>query len=233
MHEYQLSSTPSFPGESGQVQHLLGCFTAAEKQFDSQENVLVAKLSTLQTNSDGSVITRNADGLITTILMPIGTVVHLAYDKHGTVIQFNDALNFIYKLENDCFQQYDSNGINATGLSLDENEADVDYEGNLTIYHPNGSHIIAKTDGSVIEVNSANKILKVSYSDGRVFAIEYDTTGEVVAIVDPLAGTTLTLDDQTGVYIDALGVITLIKDGMGYVWRTDGECLIFDLDKCA
>lgn len=233
MHDYQLSSTPSFSGEPKQVLHLLSSFATTEQQFDSQEEVLVAKLSTLQTNPDGSVITRNADGQITTVVLPTGTVIHLAYDKDGRIVQFNDALNNVYKLEDDCFHQYESNGIDPTGLSLYENEADVDYEGNLTLYHPNGSNIIAKTDGSVIEVNSANKISKINFTDGREFVIEYDTTGEVAAIVDSQDGITVSLDEQTGVHIDALGVISLVKNGMGYIWRTTGECWIVDLEQVA
>ncbi len=230
---HQLSSTSGFPGESRQVQHLLNRFTTTEKKFDNQEDVLVAKLSTLQTNPDGSVITRNANGQITTVLLPTGTVINLTYDENGTIVQFNDALNNVYKLENGCFQQYESNGINPTGLSLYENEADVDYEGHLTLYHPSGSHIIAKTDGSVIEVDSAGKIFKVNYSDGRVFAIEYDATGVIAAIVDAQTGATLSLDAQTSAYIDALGGISFVNNGMGYVWHTDGECWIVDLEKSA
>ncbi len=231
MHKYESSPTPNIPGESSQVQHLLGRLATAEKQFDGNADVLVANLPMLQKNPDGSVITRNADGLITTVLTPTGIVRHLAYDKNGALVEFNDGQNYLYKLENGCFHQYEPNGIKATGFSLVENEADCDYEGNLTIYQPDGSNTIAKTDGSVIEVDSHGKVLQVNYSDTRALAIEYDATGKVFALVDSVTGERLVLSTLADVLIDALGLISIVKNGMGYILRTDGTCLIVDFDE--
>ena len=225
MLEYGSNHTPNTPGEASQAQHLFSSMENTKLQFDSQSDVSVSKLPTLQTNPDGSVITRNADGLITTVFTPTGVVRHLAYDNHGTIIQFNDAQNYVYKLENACFQQYEPGGIDATGFSLTENEADIDYEGNLTVYSPDQSHTIAKTDGSVIEVDSACKISQVKYSNGSAIAIEYDAAGRLNSIVDLLTGNTLGSDAQTEVYIDALGVISIVQAGMACILKTDGECL--------
>lgn len=224
MHKYQSSPMPGIPGEPSHAQNLLRHLAIQAREFDGESEVLVAKLSALQRNPDGSIVTRNADGLITTIVYLTGNVVHLNYDDQGHIVQFTDLENYVYRLENNRFQQYYSDSDATTGKYLFENEADVDYDGNFTLFNPNASYMIAKTDGSVIEADSAGNITRVNYSDGRIHEIEYDTAGAVMRIVDLQSGETLNVDADTQVKIDALGVISVIKYGVGYVWQTTGEC---------
>ncbi len=191
-----------------------------------------ARFSTVHTNTDGSIVIHNQDGLISEVVMLSGNTRQFVHDSQGNIIQFTDAENHIYKLQDGNFLQFEADGVTPTNEAIFASSADLDRDGNLTIFNQDGTLTIFKTDGSTINIDNAGKTTKVTYADGDSLLFSYDASGRVIAMVSGQTGEPLTLSSTSSVSVDSLGVVTIIQTGeTGYaqVLRTDGSSTAADL----
>lgn len=141
-------------------------------------------------NSDGSRVVKNSQDQVVEIKDLTGKSRQFEYNEQGQIVKVSDASGV----------RTASDGVtwtNADGKPAFKGRVDVNQDGLYREVREDGSKSIYKPDGSVLSVDTSNRISKVEQPGGAWRAFEYNSANQVARITDSTGNSLSTTDGST------------------------------------